>query len=140
MKKLSLIFFFSLMFCQVIAQRAGYWQQRVDYKMDIDVNEQKFQYDGKMNVKYTNNSPETLKKIYFHVYYNAFQPGSTMDHRLVNIADPDSRMVINKGTKENPQYVSRIAQLKPEDQGFHHIKSVKQGGNELKFKVMGTIL
>src|SRR5690606_11970898 len=109
-------------------------------KMDIDVNEQKFRYDGKMNVKYTNNSPETLKKIYFHVYYNAFQPGSTMDHRLVNIADPDSRMVINKGTKENPQYVSRIAQLKPEDQGFHHIKSVKQGGNELKFKVMGTIL
>src|SRR5690606_33092887 len=75
-----------------------------------------------------------------HLYYNAFQPGSAMDHRLVNIADPDGRMVINKGTKENPQYESRIAQLKPEDQGFHQIKSIKQNGKTLKYKVSGTIL
>lgn len=140
MKKIFLICFFQLIAVSLFAQRAGYWQQRVDYKMDITVDEQKFQYDGKMSLKYDNNSPETLKKVYFHLYYNAFQPGSAMDHRLVNIADPDSRMVINKGTKENPQFESRIAQLKPEDQGFQKIKSIKQNGKELKFKVSGTIL
>lgn len=140
MQKLSLLFVFSLLFTSLWGQRAGYWQQAVEYKMDINVDEKKFQYDGKMDLKYTNNSSETLKKVYFHLYYNAFQPGSAMDHRLVNIADPDGRMVINKGTKENPQYESRIAQLKPEDQGFHQIKSIKQNGKTLKYKVSGTIL
>lgn len=140
MKKIFLICFFQLISISLFAQRAGYWQQKVDYKMDINVDEQKFQYDGKMSLKYDNNSPETLNKVYFHLYYNAFQPGSAMDYRLVNIADPDSRMVINKGTKESPQFESRIAQLKPEDQGFQKIKSIKQNGKELKFKVSGTIL
>ena len=75
------------------AQRKGYWQQKVDYQMTIDVNEKTYQYDGKMKLKYTNNSDQELKKVYFHLYFNAFQPGSMMDHRLVNIADPDRRMV-----------------------------------------------
>lgn len=121
-------------------QRAGYWQQAVNYEMEIDVNEKTFQYDGKMKLTYTNNSPETLDKVYFHLYYNAFQPGSAMDLRLVNIADPDSRMVKNLGTKEKPQYVSRIAELSPQDIGYQKIKSLKQNGKKLEFKVRGTIL
>ncbi len=54
------------------AQRKGYWQQAVDYKMDIDVNEKTFQYQGKMNLQYTNNSGQPLSKVYFHLYFNAF--------------------------------------------------------------------
>jgi hypothetical protein len=140
MQKISLLLILGLFFTNLWGQRAGYWQQAVDYKMDIHVDEKKFQYDGKMSLKYTNNSPETLKKVYFHLYFNAFQPGSAMDYRLTSIADPDGRMVINKGTKENPQFESRIAQLKAEDQGFQQIKSIKQNGKALKFKVSGTIL
>lgn len=140
MNKFSFLLIFALFCANLFGQRAGYWQQAVDYKMDINVDEKKFQYDGKMTLKYTNNAPETLKKVYFHLYYNAFQPGSAMDHRLVNIADPDGRMVIKSGTKENPIIQSKIAQLKPEDQGFHQIKSIKQNGKTLKYKVSGTIL
>jgi hypothetical protein len=140
MQKISLLLILGLFFTSLWGQRAGYWQQAVDYKMDINVDDKKFQYDGKMTLKYTNNSPETLKKVYFHLYYNAFQPGSAMDYRLVNIPDPDSRMVVNKGTKESPKYESKIAQLKPEDQGFQQIRSIKQNGKTLKFKVSGTIL
>ena len=140
MKKSLLFLMFQLISISIFAQRAGYWEQKVDYQMTIDVDEQKFQYDGKMSLEYTNNSPETLNKVYFHLYYNAFQPGSAMDYRLQNIADPDGRMVINKGTRENPQYESKIAQLKPEDQGFQKIKSIKQNGKELKYKISGTIL
>src|SRR5690606_33772530 len=139
MKKSLLFLMFQLISISIFAQRAGYWEQKVDYQMTIDVDEQKFQYDGKMSLEYTNNSPETLNKVYFHLYYNAFQPGSAMDYRLQNIADPDGRMVINKGTRENPQYESKIAQLKPEDQGFQKIKSIKQNGKELKYKISGTI-
>ncbi|MEN5234701.1 M1 family metallopeptidase [Sphingobacterium faecium] len=122
------------------AQRKGYWQQAVDYKMNIDVNEKTYQYDGNMQLKYSNNSGQSLKKVYFHLYFNAFQPGSMMDNRLSNIADPDKRMTTNIGTKEKPKYQSRIATLTPKQIGYQKIKSLTMNGNNTSFKVDGTIL
>ena len=99
---------FTLLICLCLvqfafAQRKGYWQQKVDYKIDVDMKEKAYQYDGKMQLKYTNNSGQSLNKVYFHLYFNAFQPGSMMDNRLQNIPDPDKRMATNVGTKENPK-------------------------------------
>src|SRR5690606_19534823 len=98
---------------RVSAQRKGYWQQKVDYNMYIDVDEKAYQYTGKMTLKYTNNSGRPLSKVYFHLYFNAFQPGSMMDYRLAHIADPDKRMIVNTGTAENPVWISKIASLTP---------------------------
>ena len=136
MKKLFIAFtaFFSVLNAQ------SYWQQHVDYTMDIQMDVKKYQYQGKMDLVYTNNSPDELKKVYFHLYYNAFQPGSLMDERLKSIADPDGRMTNNLGTKENPKYQSRITELKENEIGFHQIKTLTQNGKELNNKVMGTIL
>ncbi|MBV7441809.1 M1 family metallopeptidase [Weeksellaceae bacterium TAE3-ERU29] len=116
------------------------WQQKADYKMEIHMKPEINQYDGKMAVTYINNSPDTLNKIYFHLYYNAFQPGSLMDNRLKSIKDPDGRMVQNIGTKEHPQIVSNISELKPNEIGFQKIKSIQQNRIDLSFKVYGTIL
>src|SRR5690625_6649708 len=82
-----------------------------------------------MKLVYTNNSPDDLEKVYFHLYYNAFQPGSAMDHRLRNIADPDSRMV-TKGADGKPK--SRIAELSSEDIGFHKIQYIRQNDQDLR--------
>jgi len=122
------------------AQRKGYWQQAVDYKIDIDVNEKDYQYNGKMTLKYSNNSGQPLSKVYFHLYFNAFQPGSMMDYRLANIADPDSRMATNLGTKENPKWKSRISELTPSQIGYQKIHSVKLNGQDALFKTEGTLL
>ncbi len=122
------------------AQRKGYWQQKVDYKIDVDMKEKSYQYDGKMQLKYTNNSGQSLNKVYFHLYFNAFQPGSMMDNRLQNISDPDKRMATNIGTKENPKYVSRISELKPDQIGYQKVTSLKQDGKAVSYKVDGTIL
>lgn len=122
------------------AQRKGYWQQKVDYKIDVDMKEKSYQYDGKMQLKYTNNSGQSLNKVYFHLYFNAFQPGSMMDNRLQNIPDPDKRMATNVGTKENPKYVSRISELKPDQIGYQKVTSLKQDGKAVSYKVDGTIL
>ncbi len=129
-----------LLMQMTFAQRKGYWQQKVDYQMEIDVNEKTYQYDGKMKLNYTNNSNQELKKVYFHLYFNAFQPGSMMDYRLANIADPDRRMVVNKGTKENPKIESRIASLTPDKIGYQKINSLTQNGKKVSYKVDGTIL
>ena len=118
----------------------GYWQQHVDYTMDVDVDVEKFQYSGTQKLVYTNNSPDDLNNVYYHLYYNAFQPGSEMDARLQSIADPDGRMTINEGTRQKPIYKSRIAMLKPNEIGYMKIKSLKQNGKDVKFEVAGTVL
>ena len=103
----------------------NYWQQHVDYTMDIDMNVDTYQYKGKQTLVYTNNSPDVLDKVYYHLYFNAFQPGSEMDARLQSIPDPDGRMATNLGTRENPKYESRIAKLKPNEIGYIKVNSLK---------------
>ena len=118
----------------------GYWQQHVDYTMDVDVDVKKFQYKGTQKLVYTNNSPDVLNTVYYHLYFNAFQPNSEMDARLQHISDPDRRMVTKTGTKENPIIKSRIAFLKPNEIGFIKVTSLKQNGRSVTYEVAGTVL
>ena len=118
----------------------GYWQQHVDYTMEIDMDVETFQYQGKQTLIYTNNSPDALDRVYYHLYLNAFQPGSNMDMRLQNVSDPDRRMVTNIGTKENPIYESRISKLKPNEIGYIKVASLTQNGTPLKYDVVDTVL
>ena len=91
--RLLLTAFFVLSASLSMAQE--YWQQAVDYTMDVDVDAQNFQYQGTQKLVYTNNSPETLDKVFYHLYYNAFQPGSDMAVRIQNSPDPNTRFRIN---------------------------------------------
>jgi hypothetical protein len=106
----------------------SYWQQKVSYKMEIDMDVTSYQYEGKQELTYTNNSPDTLRRVFYHLYFNAFQPGSEMDIRSLNIADPDRRVA------------DRISKLKPDEIGFIKPKSLKQDGKTLKYEVAGTVL
>lgn len=118
----------------------GYWQQKVDYKMDVSMDVKTYQYKGKQTLVYTNNSPDTLYRVYYHLFNNAFQPNSCMDARIKSIKDPDGRMVtkVKVGDKEVKE--SRIAALKPNEIGFLKISNLKQDGINLKNKVVSTIL
>ncbi|MBW3518836.1 M1 family metallopeptidase [Flavobacterium sp. NKUCC04_CG] len=143
MKKFFLSLSFSLAFLGALAQKnpnPGYWQQHVDYKMEVNMDIKKSQYAGIQKLTYTNHSPDTLNRVFFHLFYNAFQPGSDMDARLKSIADPDKRMVntIEKGNKK--VYESKISLLKPDEIGYLKVKNLKQDGVELKSTVVGTVL
>lgn len=111
-----------------ISQTAGYWQQRVEYTMEVDLDHTKHQYQGKQKLVYYNNSPDTLHRVFYHLYFNAFQPGSEMDIRNQILPDSDKRV---KG---------RIGALKPEEQGWYKIKTLTQNGKEVRTKVVGTVL
>ncbi|WP_420318223.1 M1 family metallopeptidase [Ekhidna sp.] len=106
----------------------GYWQQEVAYKMDIDFNVENHQFTGKQNLKYVNNSPDTLNKVFYHLYFNAFQPGSMMDTRSRTIEDPDSRVG------------DRISKLDETEIGFQKIKTLTQDGSQLRYNIEGTVL
>jgi hypothetical protein len=61
---------------------AAYWQQDVHYSMKLSLNEHSDILSGKEELIYMNNSPDTLSFVYFHLYQNAFQPGSYYDQML----------------------------------------------------------
>jgi len=106
----------------------SYWQQNVNYKMDVDMDVKNHQYTGIQELVYTNNSPDTLNRVFYHLFFNAFQPGSEMDVRSLTISDPD------------PRVGDRISKLSPEEEGFLRVKSLTQNGVKLNFKEVGTIL
>jgi len=127
MKKLAFLLF--LVSATMVAQAPpGYWQQHADYTMDIDMDVKTFQYKGTQKLVYTNNSPDQLNNVYYHLYFNAFQPNSQMDVRSRNIKDPDRRVG------------DRISKLSPEEIGYIKIKSLKQDGKKVEYEVVGTIL
>lgn len=140
MKKILLFSLISLSFGKLSAQQSTYWQQHVDYKMEVAMDVKTYQYKGKQELVYTNNSPDTLKKVFYHLYNNAFQPGSEMDLRLQNIKDPDGRMVTKTKVEGKDVRESRIKNLKPNEIGFLKIQNFKQDGVNASAKEVGTIL
>ena len=108
--------------------QADRWQQSIKYKMDIDMDVKKNQYKGKQYIQYVNNSPDALDKVFYHMYFNAFQPNSMMDVRSSTIADPDRRVG------------NRIASLTADEIGYIKVKKLKHQGEEVKYEMVGTIL
>ena len=106
----------------------NYWQQHVEYFMDINVDVSDFTFSGKQKLIYTNNSPDTINKVYYHLFFNAFRPGSQMDIRSRTIKDPDSRVG------------NRIFELTPKDYGSLDVISLEQNGKEIVFEQKETIL
>ena len=84
-----------------------YWQQNADYTIDISLNTTNDSFVGKETIQYTNNSNDELTQLFFHLYNNAFQPGSDMDVRSTDLPDPDRRVGdrISKLTKEQEDLI-----------------------------------
>ena len=96
MNKYLLVGVFMALFFTAKAQKnSTYWQQHVDYTMEIDMNVETYQYDGKQKLVHTNNSPDELNTVFYHLYFNAFQPNSEMYEHSQNIPDPDRRFIKN---------------------------------------------
>ncbi|WP_234568682.1 M1 family metallopeptidase [Rhodohalobacter sp. 614A] len=125
---ISALFTLGFSISESVAQRAGYWQQEVHYEMDVDMHVEANQFDGKQKLVYTNNSPDTLNRVFYHLFFNAFQPNSMMDKRSRTIADPSSKIA------------DKITGYDSTEIGYQKISSLKQNGEEVEFLVEGTIL
>jgi len=118
----------SILISEISMSQNSRWQQKAEYDMTIDVDVDNNQFVGKQKIKYYNNSPDTLNRVFYHLYFNAFQPGSMMDVRSRTINDPDRRVG------------DRISKLSDKEVGYHKIKELKQDGKNLQYHVEGTIL
>jgi hypothetical protein len=134
-KKLSLLLILNFCFVFVFAQ-PDRWQQKVNYKMNVDVDVNTNLINGIQKLEYTNNSPDKLTKVYFHLYWNAFQPGSEMDVRSRELG----KVLVNDRPDWDQRVRDRISKLTPSEIGFQKIKSLKMNGLNQPMKVHGTIL
>ena len=125
---------------EMVYKTDQYWQQQADYTMNIYMDVETYQYQGYQKIEYTNNSPDNLTRVYYHLFLNAFQPGSEMDARLQSIEDPDGRMTNNLGTKEAPIFESRISNLKADEVGYIKVKSLKRDGKAIDYVIEGTVM
>ncbi|MEZ4857378.1 MAG: M1 family metallopeptidase [Flavobacteriaceae bacterium] len=128
MKLLKTLWALLLVISVTAQNNTAYWQQKVAYKMSIDMDVTQWQYKGTQELIYTNNSPDTLSKVFYHLHFNAFQPGSEMDVRSQTISDPD------------PRVADRISKLAPSEIGFIKPYKLTQEGEALSYEVVGTIL
>ena len=123
--KLLFYLFFSLP-CVLLSQ--SNWQQNADYEMNVDIDVESYRFNGSQEILYTNNSPDTISKVYYHLYFNAFKPGSQMDVRSLNISDPDSRVK------------DRISKLEKNEEGDLSVFELKQDGKPVFFEQQETVL
>ncbi len=111
-----------------LGQASPAWQQRVRYEMDVTLLADRHQMRGRQRLTYFNHSPDTLRQVFYHLYFNAFQPGSMMAERNRHLPDPD------------PRIVPRIWNLGPDEVGYHRVESLRQNGRAVAFEVHDTVL
>nr|MBA3675578.1 M1 family metallopeptidase [Chitinophagaceae bacterium] len=110
--------------------------QRVKYTMNIDVEVNTNRFTGTQKLEYTNNSPDKLNKVFYHLYWNAFQPNSMMDARSRELG----KKLINDRPNWDARVKDRISKLNSDEIGSQKIKSLKMNGVPQPFKYHETIL
>lgn len=130
MKPLILAISFILFSALSIAQR-GYWQQSLQYEITVQLDDSQHTLDGTLKLQYLNNSPDTLRYIWFHTWPNAYKNDRTdfSEQLLENgrtdfyFADNKDRGYMNRldfrvnqelaRTEDHPQYFDVIKVLLP---------------------------
>lgn len=140
-RNLCLVAGFLLLHTGVKAQ-TGRWQQRIRYVMDVKLNPADHRITGTQQISYSNNSPDSLKRLFIHLYWNAFQPGSMMDVRSRELG----KTVL--ATRSNGEKIldwdgrvrDRISALSPEQQGIQQVEEIRVNGRIQKTINHETIL
>jgi len=136
MHKKSLLLAAGIMAVSIASAQPDRWQQRVKYTMNVNMNVTTNRFTGKQQLEYTNNSPDTLKKVFYHLYWNAFQPNSMMDARSIELG----KKIINGKPDWDARVRDRISKLKPDEIGYQKVTNLKMNGVAQKLIEHETIL
>ena len=140
-KKLSLFVIAIIIFVSGVSAQADRWQQRIDYKINAALDVATNIVKGTEDIVYTNNSTDTLRKVYFHLYWNAFQPNSSMDLRSRELGK--NTMTNRRGDvmKDwDARVTDRIQKLTPAEIGYQRVSQILIAGKAQKLIEHETIL
>jgi hypothetical protein len=141
-KNVSLVVLFVLCSQLAVFAQPDRWQQRIKYNMDVNLNVNTNIVAGKQKITYTNNSPDTLKEVFIHLYWNAFQPNSSMDVRSRELGET----VLGKNRDGSDRrdwddrVKDRISKLQANEIGYCKVKSISLNGKTQKTTLFETIL
>ena len=141
-KSLFCTLFLAIIICKISFAQPDRWQQRIKYAINVKMDVQNNQFAGTEQIDYWNNSPDTLKRVFFHLYWNAFQPNSSMDVRSRELGKTE----LGTDRKGNPildwddRVKDRISKLTDGEIGYQNVKSIKIDGVEQQLIVHETIL
>src|SRR5277367_892228 len=126
----------------IASAQSDRWQQRVKYTMNVAMDVQTNRFTGSQTLAYTNNSPDTLFKVFYHLYWNAFQPGSMMDTRSRELGKITYSVGRRGGESRDwdSRVRDRILNLKPEEIGYQKVLSLSMNGVPQSYTVDETIL
>lgn len=120
----------------------GYWQQRVKYTIHAHLDVHTNRLKGHERVVYENHSPDTLHEVFFHLYWNAFQPESMMDvhsreaGKFILGITPGGDTIRDWDSRVR----DRIVHLKPNEIGYDSVSRITMNGIPQPFKIHETIL
>jgi hypothetical protein len=118
------------------------WQQRIRYNMKVDMDVTTNRMKGISKIEYFNQSPDTLYRLFFHTYWNAFQPGSSMDVRSRELGK-NKLFESGRGSDGldwDERVKDRISKLTPTEIGYQRISQLTINGVPQKLKDHETIL
>ena len=115
----------------------NYWQQEVAYSIKANINETNLTVSGGLELVYTNNSPDELKEVFFHLYQNAFQKGAYYDNLQKNNVEGKCT-IIEGDNRKTTDHLENIADrvllgLLPTAEDSYHValKCIKEEGGIL---------
>lgn len=114
------------------APGASYWQQRADYVIDVEVNDNTQELTGHETITYYNNAPQALRFLWMQLDQNIFAPGNLTSRTETGVVvDSVPAGLLNE-----------ISGINPSDyKGGYTIKSVKDAsGKELKYTINHTMM
>ncbi len=132
------LFLFSVNYSTAQADR---WQQHINYNIKAALDVKTNIVKGTEDIVYTNNSTDTLRKVYFHLYWNAFQPNSSMDVRSRELGK--NTMTSRRGDviKDwDARVTDRIQKLTPTEIGYQRVSQILIAGKAQKLIEHETIL
>ena len=126
----------SCFFLYTVNAQESYWQQQANYTMQVDVNIETHILQGKQKIEYINNSPDTLRRVFYHLYWNAFQPNSMMDARSRELG----KTKIGNRPDWDGRIADRILHLNKQEEGYQKVKWLRINGIPQQLKEHETIL
>ena len=141
LKKFSFLALLTMFISVQLFAQPERWQQQINYKIDASLDVQKNTVKGTEEILYTNNSTDTLRKVYFHMYWNAFQPNSNMDARSRELGKNTFTSRRGDEVKDWDMRVrDRIQNLKPEEYGIQKVNTITINGKSQQLIEHETIL
>ena len=114
-----------------------YWQQKVDYDIDVILNEETHSIQGTESISYQNNSPDTLNYLWLQLDQNRFRNDSIAQlSETFNRSSPEpgSPARVSLGQLREIQYMEE-AEL-----GYDIQSVVDAAGNALNHTIVGTLM